>query len=150
MIDHISVDVSDLKKSGHFYDNALEPLGYKKLMEAPQEFGRRLVLGWGDSAETELYIGEGTRNEPRLHIAFRADNRKKVDEFYKAALAAGGKDNGKPGLRPEYHDYESIKFESLNPGQIVKTISLFLAGYRTGYERLPHLYKNKVLYNNIY
>ena len=53
-------------------------------------------------------------------------------------------------LRPEYHDYESIKFESLNPGHIVKTISLFLAGYRTGYERLPHLYKNKVLYNNIY
>ena len=104
MIDHISVDVSDLKKSGHFYDNALEPLGYKKLMKAPQEFGGRLVLGWGDSTETELYIGEGTRNEPRLHIAFRADNRKKVDEFYKAALAAGGKDNGKPGLRPEYHE----------------------------------------------
>ena len=64
----------------------------------------RLVLGWGDSAETELYIGEGTRNETRLHIAFRADNRKKVDEFYKGALTAGGKDNGKPGLRPEYHE----------------------------------------------
>jgi predicted lactoylglutathione lyase len=73
-------------------------------MEAPQVFGGRLVFGWGDSAETELYIGEGTRNEPRLHIAFRAGNRKKVDEFYKAALAAGGKDNGKPGRRPEYHE----------------------------------------------
>ena len=104
MIDHISVDVSDLKKSEHFYDNALEPLGYKKLIKAPQEFGGRLVLGWVDSAETELYIGEGTRNEPRLHIAFRADKRKNVDEFYKAALAAGGKDNGKPCLRPEYHE----------------------------------------------
>ena len=78
MIDHISVDVSDLKKSGHFYDNALKPLGYKKLMEAPQVFGGRLVFGWGDSAETELYIGEGTRNEPRLHIAFRAGNRKNL------------------------------------------------------------------------
>jgi catechol 2,3-dioxygenase-like lactoylglutathione lyase family enzyme len=104
MIDHISVDVSDLKKSGHFYDNALKTLGYKKLMEAPLEFGGRLILGWVDSAETELYIGEGIRNEPRLHIAFRAENHKKVDEFYKAALAAGGKDNGKPGLRTEYHE----------------------------------------------
>ncbi len=47
MIDHLAVDVSDLKKSGHFYDNALEPLGYKKLMETPQEFGGRLTLGWG-------------------------------------------------------------------------------------------------------
>ena len=105
MIDHISVDVSDLKKSGHFYDNALKPLGYKMLMEAPQEFRGRLVLGWGDSAETELYIGESISNKPRLHIAFRADNHKMVNEFYKAALAAGGKGNGKLGLRPEYHEY---------------------------------------------
>ncbi len=103
MIDHLAVDVSDLKKSGYFYDNALEPLGYKKLMDAPQEFGGRLTLGWGDQNKTDLYIGEGVCNQPRLHIAFRADNREAVDEFYKAALAAGGKDNGKPGLRPEYH-----------------------------------------------
>lgn len=47
MIDHLAVDVSDLIKSGHFYDNALEPLGYKKLMEAPQEFGGRLILAGG-------------------------------------------------------------------------------------------------------
>ncbi len=104
MIDHLAVDVSDLKKSGQFYDNVLEPLGYKKLMEGPQEFGGRMVLGWEDSTETGFYIGEGSRNKPRLHIAFRADNRQKVDEFYKAALAAGGRDNGKPGLRPEYHE----------------------------------------------
>jgi catechol 2,3-dioxygenase-like lactoylglutathione lyase family enzyme len=103
MIDHLAIDVSDLQKSGHFYDNALEPLGYKKLMESPQEFGGRLVLGWRDSTETEFYIAEGSSNKPRLHIAFRSDSREKVDEFYKAALPAGGKDNGKPGLRPEYH-----------------------------------------------
>ncbi|MCX6123589.1 MAG: VOC family protein, partial [Proteobacteria bacterium] len=66
MIDHLAVDVSDLKKSGYFYDHALKPLGYKKLMEGPQEFGGRLVLGWEDSAETALYIGEGSRNKPRL------------------------------------------------------------------------------------
>lgn len=104
MIDHLAIDVSDLKKSKHFYDNALKPLGYKKLIGAPGEFGGRLVFGWCDSAETELYIGEGLCIKPRLHIAFRADNRKAVDAFYDAALAAGGKDNGKPGLRPEYHE----------------------------------------------
>ena len=103
MINHISVDVSDLKKSGHFYDNALEPLGYKKLMEAPQEFGRRLVLGWGDSAETALYIDEGTRNAPRLHIAFRADSRKSR-RILQGSSFCWGKDNGKPRLRPAYHE----------------------------------------------
>jgi catechol 2,3-dioxygenase-like lactoylglutathione lyase family enzyme len=73
-------------------------------MDTPQEFGGRLVLGWSDQNKTDLYIGEGVINQPRLHIAFRADNRETVDEFYKAALSAGGKDNGKPGLRPDYHE----------------------------------------------
>jgi catechol 2,3-dioxygenase-like lactoylglutathione lyase family enzyme len=104
MIDHLSIDVSDLKKSGHFYDNALKPLGYTTPMQSPREFGGRLYLGWGDSADTDLYINEGSRIEPPLHIAFKADSREKVDEFYKAALASGGRDNGKPGLRPEYHE----------------------------------------------
>ena len=68
IIDHVALDVRDLKKSECFYDNALQPLRYKKLMEALQEFGGRLVLGWGDSVETELYIGVGSHNKPRLHI----------------------------------------------------------------------------------
>ena len=105
MIDHIALQVSDLKKSQRFYDNALPPLGYKRLMEEPQEYGQGvLVFGWGDSIQTDLWISEGLRNEPRLHIAFRADNHEQVDEFYKAALAAGGKDNGPPGLRTKYHE----------------------------------------------
>lgn len=104
MIDHLAIDVRDLEKSGHFYDHALEPLGYKKLMDAPQEFGGRLILGWGDAADTDFYIGEGSRTEPRLHFAFRADDRRQVVAFYEAALAAGGEDNGKPGLRPKYHE----------------------------------------------
>ena len=70
MIDHLAIEVSDLKMSGLFYDNVLKPLGYKKLMESPQEFGGRQVLGWGDSSETELYIAEGSSNKPRLHIAY--------------------------------------------------------------------------------
>jgi len=105
MIDHFAFQVSDLKKSHHFYDNALTPLGYKRLMEVPQENGQGvLVFGWGDSMQTDFWISEGLLNKPRLHIAFRADSREQVDEFYKAALAAGGKDNGKPGLRPQYHE----------------------------------------------
>ena len=104
MIDHLALQVSDLKKSEHFYDRALEPLGYKKLMETPQEFGGRMVLGWGDSLDTDIWIGEGQRTAPRLHVAFRAENHEQVEAFYEAALAAGGKDNGKPGLRPQYHE----------------------------------------------
>jgi predicted lactoylglutathione lyase len=104
MIDHLALQVSDLKKSQLFYDNALAPLGYKRLMEIPQKNGQgTLVFGWEDSSQTDFWISEGRRNEPRLHIAFRAESREQVDEFYRAALAAGGKDNGKPGLRAEYH-----------------------------------------------
>ena len=104
MIDHLALLVSDLQKSGHFYDRALEPLGYKKLTEAPQELGGRMVLGWGDALDTDLWIGEEQRTTPRVHIAFRAENHEQVVAFHEAALAAGGKDNGKPGLRPKYHE----------------------------------------------
>lgn len=104
MIDHIALQVNDLKRSQTFYDNALAPLGYKRLMESPQENREGvLIRGWSDSMETDLWISEGLRNEPRLHLAFRAENHDQVDRFYRAALAAGGTDNGKPGLRPEYH-----------------------------------------------
>ena len=104
MIDHLAIDVSDLAKRGRFYDQALAPLGHKKLSDAPVDFGGRLTLGWTDPLETELYIGVGSTTKPRLHIAFRAKNRQQVDDFYHAALAAGGIHNGKPGLRPQYHE----------------------------------------------
>ena len=105
MIDHIAIQVCDFVKSLHFYDHALAPLGYKKLMEAPKKNEKGvLIFGWGDSLQTDVWMSEGLRNEPRLHIAFRADSREQVDAFYQAALSAGGKDYGKPGLRPEYHE----------------------------------------------
>ena len=106
MIDHLALQASDLARSQAFYDKALAPLGYKSLMEAPQKNAQGFrSLGWGDSLETDIWIREGQRTEPRLHIAFRADNHQQVDEFHRAALAAGGKDNGKPGLRPHYHEH---------------------------------------------
>ena len=104
MIDHLLVHVSDIKKSGHFYDMALEPIGYKKLYDTPVEFMGNMSLGWEDSSKTELYITESSSTEPKIHLAFRADHREQVDAFYKAAMSAGGKDNGKPGLRPKYHE----------------------------------------------
>jgi catechol 2,3-dioxygenase-like lactoylglutathione lyase family enzyme len=106
MIDHIGLNVSDPKKSRHFYDNALAPLGYKMMMEIPKEYtDGAVVLGYGVPPKADFWVSEGKPNKPALHIAFRAENRKQVDEFYKAALAAGGMDNGAPGPRPHYHEH---------------------------------------------
>ncbi|RYF60962.1 MAG: VOC family protein, partial [Cytophagaceae bacterium] len=95
------------KKSQTFYDIALAPLGYKPMVEIPREHTNgAVVLGYGIPPKPDFWISEGTPNTPRLHIAFRAESRQQVDEFYKAALKAGGTDNGAPGLRPHYHqDY---------------------------------------------
>ncbi len=107
MIDHTGLNVSDPVKSRIFYDSALAPLGYKMMMEIPTEYtGGKIVLGYGVHPKADFWTSEGTPNTPRVHIAFRAESRKHVDAFYKAALAAGGKDNGAPGPRPHYHkDY---------------------------------------------
>src|SRR5690349_11084056 len=107
MIDHTGVEVSNPTKSRSFYEKALAPLGYKVLAEIPKEYTEGIVvLGYGVPPKPDFWVIEGTPNEPRVHIAFRAESRKQVDEFYKAAIAAGGKDNGPPGLRPHYHkDY---------------------------------------------
>lgn len=107
MIDHTGLTVSDPRKSRPFYEKALAPIGYAVIIEAPKErTGGRVVLALGVPPKPDFWIIEGTPNEPRLHVAFRAESRKQVDEFYEAALEAGGKDNGAPGLRPHYHkDY---------------------------------------------
>jgi catechol 2,3-dioxygenase-like lactoylglutathione lyase family enzyme len=106
MIDHTGVNVSDPAKSRPFYEKALSPLGYTVLMEVPKQFtGGLVVLGLGVAPKPDFWVAQGKPSEPRLHIAFRADNRKIVDEFYRAAIAAGGRDNGPPGLRPHYHEH---------------------------------------------
>ena len=107
VIDHAGLRVSNPSKSRLFYERALAPLGYRMLFEVPKEFtGGLVALGFGVPPKPDFWMSEGTPNEPRIHVAFRADNRKQVDDFYKAALAAGGSDNGPPGPRPHYHkDY---------------------------------------------
>ena len=107
MIDHTGLNVSDPIKSRYFYDQALSPLGYKMLIEIPKEYtAGTVVLGYGVPPKADFWMSEGTPNNPKIHIAFQADDRAQVDAFYKAALSAGGKDNGAPGPRPHYHkDY---------------------------------------------
>ena len=100
MFDHISIGVKNVAKSKKFYDDALKPLGFKCLSESPES------LGYGAEA-VALWIGKSASPVPAdkdsgLHFCFTARNRKSVDAFYKGALAAGGKDNGKPGLRADY------------------------------------------------
>ncbi|HTO97709.1 MAG TPA: VOC family protein [Myxococcales bacterium] len=95
MIDHLTVKVQDAKKSKAFYAKALEPLGYEVLME----YGD--FTGLGADKKPDLWIAPG-KQEP-LHLAFQAKDRKAVDAFYKAAIAAGATDNGKPGIRKDYH-----------------------------------------------
>lgn len=97
MLDHIIITVSDFERSRGFYVAALEPLGYEVLME----FGKGVGLGVGGKPDFFIHGGGGL--EPPFHLAFASGDRKSVDSFFEAAVAAGGRDNGKPGLRPEYH-----------------------------------------------
>jgi len=106
MIDHTEIDVDDFERSKAFYTRALAPLGYALLLEVPAKLtGHTDVAGFGEAPKPDFWISRGTANRPPLHVAFRAANRKSVDAFYHAALAAGGTDNGAPGLRPHYHPH---------------------------------------------
>ena len=105
MLDHVGIPVSDYQRSKGFYLRALEPLGYGLVLEvASPETGGHSHAGFGPPGKPAFWIGNGTPLKGRVHFAFHARNRDAVRAFYKAALAAGGKDNGAPGLRPHYHD----------------------------------------------
>lgn len=105
MIDHTGIAVSDFKKSKAFYISALAPLGYRVIKELPAEFAPQGAVGLGVPPKPDFWIGGGKPQSP-IHVAFRAESRAVVDAFYKAALAAGGRDNGGPGVRAHYHpDY---------------------------------------------
>ena len=104
MIDHTGVVVSDFDKSKAFYCNALHAIGYSLIMEFPASVtGHSDVAGFGEPPKPDFWISGGTPNRPAVHIAFRVSSREIVDAFYKAALAAGGTDNGAPGIRAHYH-----------------------------------------------
>jgi catechol 2,3-dioxygenase-like lactoylglutathione lyase family enzyme len=106
MIDHVGFPVSDYERSKAFYGKALAPLGYVLVMEVRQDEHDSPAAGFGASGKPDFWIGgEGGLNRA-MHVAIAAGDRAAVDAFYHAALAAGAKDNGAPGLRPHYHpDY---------------------------------------------
>ena len=102
MLDHIGIGVTDFAKSRAFYDLALAPLGLIKMREfTAAETGGFEGAGYGNERPF-FWIGISSDVAP-VHIAFRAKDRLTVDAFHKTALAAGGRDNGAPGLRPHYH-----------------------------------------------
>jgi catechol 2,3-dioxygenase-like lactoylglutathione lyase family enzyme len=99
VIDHVTATVSDVESAKTFYEKALEPLGYKLAMAGEGYAG----FGSGEGAMPDFWLG--TRPERGAsHVAFTAPDRATVDRFYEAAMAAGGTDNGPPGIRADYHE----------------------------------------------
>lgn len=99
MIDHLTVGVSDLARSRAFYARALVPLGFAEI-GLWRDDASEVEFGLEDAADFAVSTQYGTGSP--VHVAFAADRREQVDAFYSAALAAGGRDNGPPALRPDY------------------------------------------------
>jgi catechol 2,3-dioxygenase-like lactoylglutathione lyase family enzyme len=98
MIDHTAVNVTDLDAAKAFYAKALNPLGYSLAFESGE------FLGFGDAHGMDLGV---VRRDPvgGAHVAFKCDDHATVDAFHAAAVAAGGSDNGPPGIRAHYHEH---------------------------------------------
>jgi catechol 2,3-dioxygenase-like lactoylglutathione lyase family enzyme len=103
MIAHIGIIVSDIERSKNFYTAALTPIGYQMIREYGVSLTRPAAsAGFGEPPRADLWIYQGDPGKVTTHIAFQVHKRAVVDAFYQAALAAGGKDNGQPGPRPQY------------------------------------------------
>jgi len=99
MFDHVKFGVSDYAASKAFFIKALEPLGVTVVSEGLPTYGVELSA----NSDASLCLYQTDEQPAHLHLAFTADSRQQVEAFYQAALAAGAKDNGAPGLRPHYH-----------------------------------------------
>ena len=100
MFDHVKFGVSDYAASKAFFLKALEPLGVGVAAEGQPTYGIELVA---KSSNASLILFQSDKKPAPLHLAFTASSREQVQAFYRAALEAGGTDNGPPGLRPQYH-----------------------------------------------
>jgi catechol 2,3-dioxygenase-like lactoylglutathione lyase family enzyme len=107
MLDHIGLTVTDLDRAKAFFDAALAPLGVEPMVSVTAEqTGAHAHVGYGSHGRPYFWIGGGERLTGNVHAAFTAADRATVAAFYAAALAAGGRDNGPPGIRAHYHpDY---------------------------------------------
>jgi catechol 2,3-dioxygenase-like lactoylglutathione lyase family enzyme len=98
MLDHVTFGVGEIRRSQAFYDQALRPLGIERLHTEDD------CAGYGANDKAFFWIGLKGVPQTGAHVAFTTPDRETVDRFYQAALAAGGEDNGAPGLRPHYHE----------------------------------------------
>jgi catechol 2,3-dioxygenase-like lactoylglutathione lyase family enzyme len=98
MLDHVTIGVRDVEQSVKFYDRALAPLGITRLYGEGARFA-----GYGVRPKAFFWIGSREKPQTGAHVAFTTPDRATVERFYEAAIAAGGKDNGPPGVRPHYH-----------------------------------------------
>jgi catechol 2,3-dioxygenase-like lactoylglutathione lyase family enzyme len=103
MIDHVGFPVADYARSKAFYEKALAPLGYALGSEVQQSDNDAKAAGFGANGRVDFWIGGEGRLNKSVHIAVTAKDRASVDAFYQAAIAAGGTDNGAPGIRAHYH-----------------------------------------------
>jgi catechol 2,3-dioxygenase-like lactoylglutathione lyase family enzyme len=99
MLDHVTLPVSDIARSRAFYDRALRPLGIEPL------YFEEDAAGYGVNGKAFFWIGLRGVVQTSAHVAFTGKDRETVERFYQAGLAAGGRDNGPPGLRPHYHPH---------------------------------------------
>ena len=97
MIDHVSLHVGDIETSKEFFSKALKPLDYSLKMEFPEY----KVAGFASGGKTDFWLNGSGANQT-THVAFAAADKTAVEAFYESGLAAGGKDNGKPGYRKDY------------------------------------------------
>jgi catechol 2,3-dioxygenase-like lactoylglutathione lyase family enzyme len=111
MIDHIGIGASNFDASKRFYDAALAALEIVPIMEVTAEqSGGYHGIGYGKKSKPFSWLGDNGPRGTGVHVVFSASSRSQVDAFYAAALLAGGKDNGSPGLRPHYHPFYYAAF----------------------------------------
>jgi catechol 2,3-dioxygenase-like lactoylglutathione lyase family enzyme len=99
VIDHVTLNVSDVEALKPFYAEALKPLGYELMLDFVEG------AGYGAEGKPDFFLAQRGEPSSPVHVAFRAPDRKTVDAFFEAAIAAGGTDNGPPGIRRVYHEY---------------------------------------------
>jgi catechol 2,3-dioxygenase-like lactoylglutathione lyase family enzyme len=105
MLDHVGFAVADAGRSRAYYETALAPIGITLIATATpdQTEAGGTAHGFGSNGKPFFWIGDNERVGEGTHVAFAVESRALVDAFYAAAMAAGGRDNGPPGLRPHYH-----------------------------------------------
>jgi catechol 2,3-dioxygenase-like lactoylglutathione lyase family enzyme len=131
IVDHVGLRVTDFARARAFYTSALGTLGIRLLADFEAGGRRHGGYGYPDDEHATFWIDEGKQHRGEAHVGFTATSRAEVEAFYSAALSNGGRDNGPPGLRAEYHpDYYSAFV--LDPdGHNIEAVYIGPAGGRT-------------------